>query len=218
MANTTGHTAAGGAPGWSRARRPAARDRTRRAIVDTALRLFAERGYVGVRVEDIAREAGVSRATFYKHFAERDEILAELFGRLLGEATGAPPPPGEPEERVRAVLDATVEQMLGDELLARFAYSLPIRHDAVLPGGAAVPPVFTRVREVLDEASSTGRLRPDVPLDRAMEMLGRAFEAAMRDWAEGEVDDPRVRLAELLTIVFGGLRAAPARGPTAGLP
>ena len=50
------------------------------AMTDTALRLFSERGYLGVRVEDIAKESGVSRATFYKHFAEREQVLAEIVG------------------------------------------------------------------------------------------------------------------------------------------
>ena len=47
------------------------RERARDQLLDTALRLFVERGYVGVRVEDIAKAAGISRATFYKHFSER---------------------------------------------------------------------------------------------------------------------------------------------------
>ena len=196
-------------------RSSAARDRTRRAILETALRLFTERGYIGVRVEDIAREAGVSRATFYKHFAERDEILADLFSRLLGGAGEGPtidvPPSGDAQERVGALLTATAVRMLEDELLARFVYSLPIRHDAVLPGGAAVPPVFAAVRAVLDEEITGGGVRSDVAADRATEVLGRVFEAAMRDWADGRVDDPRTRLAELLDIVFGGLAARRGR-------
>ncbi|HSO04373.1 MAG TPA: helix-turn-helix domain-containing protein, partial [Candidatus Limnocylindrales bacterium] len=58
------------------------RQQTRDLVLDTALRLFNEHGYLGVRVEDIAQQAGVSRATFYKHFAEREQVLAELFERL----------------------------------------------------------------------------------------------------------------------------------------
>lgn len=198
-----------GRAGWPAGRGTAARDRTRQAILETALRLFAERGYIGVRVEDIAREAGVSRATFYKHFAERDEILGSLFERLLDTATEVPAPArGKPESRVRALLDATVDQMLDDEALARFVYSIPLRHDAVLPGGAAVPPVFEEVRAVLEAAAGKSQLRADVPLDRAMELLGRAFEASMRAWASGEVDDPRTRLDELLGIIFRGLSPA----------
>jgi hypothetical protein len=102
---------------------------------------------------------------------------------------------------------STADQMLEDETLARFVYSLPVRHDAVLPGGPAVPAVFTQVRDVLDEAVKNGEVRDDVSLDRAVDMLGRAFEAAMGDWADGHVSDPRTRLEELLRILFGGLAA-----------
>ena len=191
--------------GWPGSR-AAARDRTRDAILEAALQLFAEHGYIGTRVEDIAQEAGVSRATFYKHFAERDEILEHLFGRLLAnaEATVAPSD-ADPESRVRALLDATAATMIEDDLLARFVYSIPIRHDAVLPGGAAVPTVFSQVRDALEAAAREGTLRDDVPLDRAMDVLGRAFESAMREWAHHHVDDPRTRLHELLDIIFGGL-------------
>lgn len=191
--------------GW-RGGRGSARGRTREAILGAALRLFAERGYIGVRVEDIAEEAGISRATFYKHFAERDEILASLFERLLGAAASVtPPPPGDPESQVRTLLAETAGHMLEDEQLARFVYSLPIRHDAVLPGGAAVPVVFTEVREVLDAAAARGELRSEVSVNRAMDLLGRAFEVAMREWASGHAEDPRVALAELVHLLFAGL-------------
>ena len=200
---TTAKTAWGG-------RGAAARARTRQALLDTALRLFAERGYIGVRVEDIAKEAGVSRATFYKHFAERDEILASLFERLLGNtADVAIPSDGRTEERVQALLDDTAQRMLEHETLARFVYSIPIRHDAVLPGGAAAPVVFTHLRDVLEEAIETGELRDDIAVERALETLGRAFEAGMRDWAESRVEDPRTRLHELLDIIFSGLATLP---------
>src|SRR5699024_4812640 len=122
----------------------------------------------------IAQEAGISRATFYKHFAERDQILEHLFERLLGNAEVAVPTSGDdPEAQVSAMLDATAATMLQDDLLARFVYSIPIRHDAVLPGGAAVPLVFTQIRDTLAAATDDGTLRDDIPLDRAMEMLGR---------------------------------------------
>jgi AcrR family transcriptional regulator len=191
--------------GWP-SPRAAARDRTRDAILEAALQLFAERGYIGTRVEDIAQEAGISRATFYKHFAERDQILEHLFGRLLaGAVEVVPPPDADPGSQVRALLDAAAGTMMEDDLLARFVYSIPIRHDAVLPGGAAVPTVFTQVRDTLEAATVDGTLRDDVSLDRAMDLLGRAFESAMRDWAQHAVDDPRTRLHELLDIIFGGL-------------
>lgn len=204
-----------GSPAWGRARRQSGRDQTRDAIVETALRLFDERGYVGVRVEDIAREAGVSRATFYKHFAEREEILGELFGRLLDGAIPAevaPPAEDDIEAHVVAILSASMSRMLENERLARFVYSLPIRHDAVLPGGSAVPAVFSQAEACVANAQDAGRIRSDVSVERLLDVLGRSFEASMREWAERSVD-PRERLAELASIVFRGVVATGTTPP-----
>ena len=52
--------------------------RTRQQIVDVALQLFAERGFHGTVVEDIARSVGISRATLYQYFASKEEIFREL--------------------------------------------------------------------------------------------------------------------------------------------
>lgn len=166
------------------------REKARDQVVETALRLFSERGYIGVRVEDIATEAGISRATFYKYFSEREEILAELFARLLGREP-VPAPPGGPErtlERVEDLLVATAERMLGDEVLARFVYTLPIRHAALLGEGAR-PPVLDTVESMLTEAAGAGVLRADVPAPLLAAHVGRAYEAALRDWAERRCED-----------------------------
>lgn len=162
---------------------------------------------MGVRVEDIAKAAGVSRATFYKHFAERDEILGELFVRLLGEepALPRPQPEADVEARVRELLVATATRMLDDEGLARFVYSLPIHHGAVLPGGAAEPAVFARVRDEIAAAEQGDELRDGVTVARATELLGLVFETAMRAWALGVADDPVERLGELLDLAFSGI-------------
>jgi AcrR family transcriptional regulator len=59
--------------------------RTRQQILDSALEVFGERGLRGATVEEIARVAGLSRATLYQYFSSRDEIVAELFAEC-GEA------------------------------------------------------------------------------------------------------------------------------------
>jgi len=60
-------------------------ERTRRRLIDSASRLFAERGYVGTSVSDIAEDAGVSLATFYQYFAERNDIVAVLVVEVIDE-------------------------------------------------------------------------------------------------------------------------------------
>ncbi|MGE5135587.1 MAG: TetR/AcrR family transcriptional regulator [Gemmatimonadota bacterium] len=193
-------------PGFGQTRAEQQREKTRDAVVATALRLFTERGYVAVRVEDIAAEAGISRATFYKYFSEREQILGELFARLLGREP-APPPPGQPadvEGRVRTLLVAAARQMAGQEVLARFIYTLPVRH-AALAGEGARPPVIVTVEQLLREAAGAGALRTDIPPADLAGHLARSFEAAMRDWAEGRAPDAADRVAVLVGLAFHGM-------------
>lgn len=51
---------------------------SRGLILNAALRLFAESGYGGTSVRDIAAEAGVQPATIYAHYPSKEHVLAEL--------------------------------------------------------------------------------------------------------------------------------------------
>lgn len=55
---------------------------TRDALVTAATEAFEQRGYVEVSVDDIARAAGTSRATFYLHFSGKAAVLREVHVRL----------------------------------------------------------------------------------------------------------------------------------------
>lgn len=195
-------------PGFGRTG-PALRERARDALLDTALRLFVERGYVTVRVEDIAKAAGISRATFYKYFSEREEILAELFARLLGRERVAVPAGAASDalSRVRTLLIDAANRMAANEQLARFVYTLPIRHAALLGEGSR-PPVLDVVERLIEEGAAVGAVRTDVSPTIITAHIARTFEAAMRDWAEDRAPDASTHLAALLDLAFHGVESA----------
>jgi AcrR family transcriptional regulator len=60
---------------------------TRAALVATARRLFAERGYAHVPAAEIVTTAGVTRGTLYHHFADKQELFRAVFEELEGEMT-----------------------------------------------------------------------------------------------------------------------------------
>lgn len=70
---------------------------TRQAIKEAALRCYAERGYDGTNIADIAKTAGVAQGTFYVHFPNKEAIVQEvhdeanaaLIARLLPLWAGA---------------------------------------------------------------------------------------------------------------------------------
>ena len=53
-------------------------EQTRNTIIETAIRLFDERGYQDTRISHIAQEAGLTRGAVYWHFNDKREILAAL--------------------------------------------------------------------------------------------------------------------------------------------
>jgi AcrR family transcriptional regulator len=137
--------------------------RNRRRILDAARRLFAERDVASVSLEEIAREAGVGKATLFRRFPDRQALFLALLDEheraLQDRILRGPPPLGPggdatPAARLhafaRALLDLTLEHrafLLASETarpLARLgtgAYAVWHRHVAVLlaEAGAARP-------------------------------------------------------------------------------
>jgi AcrR family transcriptional regulator len=56
--------------------------RTREGIVEAAMTLFAEHGFDGVTVTDIAQQAEVGRSTFFRYFTDKQEVLFADDGEL----------------------------------------------------------------------------------------------------------------------------------------
>ncbi|HEX6038497.1 TetR family transcriptional regulator [Longimicrobium sp.] len=83
-------------------RREQKREETRRRLMGAAQRLFAEQGFDGTSVDEIAAAAGVSRRTFFHYFDSKEDVIfsrhAEFERTLLQALRDAPP--AEPLLRV----------------------------------------------------------------------------------------------------------------------
>ena len=62
-------------------REQAARNRER--ILDVAAQLFRERGFEGIGVADLMKEAGLTHGGFYGHFSSKEDLIAEASARAL---------------------------------------------------------------------------------------------------------------------------------------
>ncbi|MCF3940938.1 MULTISPECIES: TetR family transcriptional regulator [Gordonia] len=84
-------------PGCGPGRRVGLREknkiRTRKAIRDAAMKLFAENGYTHTTVEQIAREAEVSHTTFFRYFASKEQVvISDDLEEARHDAIAAIPP------------------------------------------------------------------------------------------------------------------------------
>jgi AcrR family transcriptional regulator len=62
---------------------------SRRRLIDAALNVFVDRGYADSTIDDIAKKAGVTSRTFFRQFADKEEVLFGDDERLLPVLTAA---------------------------------------------------------------------------------------------------------------------------------
>lgn len=87
---------------------------TRRAIVETAMRLFAERGYAAVSIDAVLAACEISRGALYHHFSSKDALLEAVFeavevdvtAKVMASAAGAG---GGAAQAVRAGCEAFLD-------------------------------------------------------------------------------------------------------------
>jgi AcrR family transcriptional regulator len=167
---------------------------TRERLLRAAAEVFAERGYDGTRVADIAAAAGVSNGALYSHFGSKARLLVDALRqhgrRLLAELFAADPD--------RSVTD----------LLLAVGRSLPRRRDA---RGYLIVEALVAARRHQDVA----RLMQDYVSERADWIAGLVHLAQI----DGELD-PAVSPGALahfcLLLAMGSALVPPEQHPVAG--
>ncbi|MBY8886880.1 TetR/AcrR family transcriptional regulator [Streptomyces sp. PTM05] len=182
----------------------------RQRLVVAALGLFAEQGYDDTTVAQIAERAGLTRSTFFRHFADKREILTagqEALSRLLAEGIDEAPPDASPLTAVAAGLERASGEMtsfnrdLGPLLRAAIDANEELRNREALKsiGMAAAIADALRRRGV---AEPTARV--------AAELGVLAFKLGYTRWADPAHDEDPGELATHTRAAFEELRGAVA--------
>jgi AcrR family transcriptional regulator len=145
-------------------------EQAEQAIIDAALELFGERGVDGVCVEAVAARAGVGKATIYRRWSSKEDLLIAALGSLKSPL---PEPRGE---SVHDDLVLLLEAMIKDAADPRY-----MRQFAMLHGEASqyprllarytetvVEPRREVIRSVLRRGIATGELRAGLDIEIAM--------------------------------------------------
>ena len=88
---------------------------TKERILETALELFAQSGYLGTSMSDIAKELGITKGALYKHYTSKQEILDSIVERMnkmdYERAEEYEMPETEPDGFAEAYLRAPIEKI-----------------------------------------------------------------------------------------------------------
>jgi AcrR family transcriptional regulator len=175
------------APGLRR--RDEARALFRDGILDAAEGVFAERGFQGARMQDIAERARIAVGTVYNHFDEKEDILHALLEErtagLIAEMSGRDDDPPEFEARLEAQLRRVM----------RFIESHRAFYVVALECGLVGAP------------SAGGRYALIGKKVRRVERMREAFRSIIDDGVAAGVLDDEMDPARLLTFFGASIRA-----------
>ena len=141
-------------------------EQTAERILDAAEALFAERGFAGTTLRDVATAVGVRIPSLYNHFSGKEPLYAAVLERgirpvfetlMQSVASG-----DEPADQQRLIEDVM------ELLTARPALARLVQHETLAGGEHLTPmlrewilPIFAQARELIEAQGSGGRWRPE---------------------------------------------------------
>ena len=148
------------------------------AIVEAVNRLLATKGYDAMTVDEVAAEAGMAKASVYKHFASKEDLAAAAMIRALDRAVTfvdglRENPDARPIEQLKAVARWAITSQLEGEMP-----SLPSQNSALSNSLQANEAYMDRLISLsnklsiwITEAQTSGQLNPDLPAEMTLYML-----------------------------------------------
>ena len=165
----------------------------RKLILDAAIRVFAEHGYHGARVGDIAEDAGVAHGLLYHYFASKDDVLRTIFvenwGALIArfravEASDEPAP-----DKLEGIAKILLRTWRNDPALVTVMVREVARSQQLQDRVDEVREAFSIVERVIEEGQGSGDFRRDVDPRLASWIFYGGLEEVLTGWVLGQLPD-----------------------------
>jgi AcrR family transcriptional regulator len=187
--------------------------RTRQALVDTALRRFAEEGFDATTLDDLCAEVEVSKRTFFRYFTSKEDValapLHDMWTAFLDELSHAPATGGPLLELLQDTLLAALARMPRDGWADRVAASsrLATGTPAMHAHGLQFCDRTTR-KAVALLRERFGLAEDDLRVRLALDLLVAAVHCALERWTAGPQPAGRDALAARLREAFAAVPGA----------
>ncbi|MFI5527334.1 TetR/AcrR family transcriptional regulator [Kitasatospora sp. NPDC051853] len=185
--------------------------RVREGLYKSALRLFAEQGYDGTSIDDIAEDADVARATFFNHFQRKEDLISE-WGRhrqaelaaSLEELPGPGPEGEQPGAAARLEHCMTVLGRLneGEREVTVAMLTAWVRAGRPLTERPYLAEIFTRIVET---GTARGELATVLPAHQVGDLLHDLYLGTLIRWVQDPAPAEEGLLAARLRSVLATL-------------
>lgn len=157
-----------------------AQKRSKQKFVDTAHRLFSERGYYGVSLADVADELGLTKQSVLHHFKSKRALYGEVFEQVA--------------KRLEGIMDDVAAQpSIGDEKLRLYLQKM---HDHMQTTPQDARLIGRELLDNLDRARSSRKWYLKHFLDQSI-----ALVAATTRWRQASLDEQTAATIQLFGAV-----------------
>jgi len=200
-----------------------AKDRaeTRQRLLDAGLKVFSEHGFSVTRLEDIAKEAGLTRGAFYWHFRYKLDLFRDIFSGALdelhAETRALLQSEKTPHEKLRAVILHIPTKLIEDAGFYAFGkLRYKIEWTDGLEESIFKPFLDTQIRkqkaalaEVLEEGKASGAFRRELATPAVVSMVEIFILGLTHQVLDGR--DSRLQVKEIQDIVDDFLASISAK-------
>jgi AcrR family transcriptional regulator len=186
-------------------------DPKRDKLLSTAQSLFMKHGTRRISIEEICREADVSKMTFYKHFKDKNElirsILLQQFESSMSRYRAILASPVTYPEKIKAIIDLKMEQSeyLGHE----FIHDLYRNADPEI--AALVGDLMRKHTDIwmadFADAQAAGDIRSEIRPEFILYFMDRMTEMALDENLRKHYPSTRELLLEMMNFFFYGILA-----------
>jgi AcrR family transcriptional regulator len=186
--------------------------KTREKILNTSLKLFSEKGYDKVTVDEIVKKSGTSKGSFYQHFSAKSDIFLVRFTEVddyYRKVFHSFPDDMDSFEKLFIFIQKLMrflDEEMGKDLM-KVIYSSALdskEHTYFLDQRRSL---FQIVRSLLEEAKDRGTIRTDQSLDDTSTLIIQSLMGIIYHWGLHDSDRSLESLAIPLTkTVIEGLQ------------
>lgn len=196
-------------------------DRTKRRLLQAAIRLFSDKGYHGVSVDEIVARAKSNKRMVYHYFGSKNDIylaaLVEVFNRLEQVEFKAVEASARPDEKLRHLLAANFKFLDENPEFVRMLLWENLehgRHIARESARVSKNPFIERFRAIIEEGVAQGLFRQPRNIKHLLvNFTGLCFIYYSNHYSlaksfELDLDGPQyreLRLAQAIDLVFNGM-------------
>jgi TetR/AcrR family fatty acid metabolism transcriptional regulator len=182
----------------------ASKEQKREAILDAAIRVFAEKGFHGSRISDVAKEAGVAEGTIYLYFRNKDDLLLSVFSKRVGafveDVNTYVALQKTPGDKLKAIVEKHFSHLESDPHLAQ-VLQIELRSCSVFMRGGASPELKLYL-EIIEKVLQEGKEKKVFRDDISVKVASKAFFGMLDEVATVWVLRRKRPLSEMGNEVF----------------